>query len=192
MKYTPSTCGFYLPEIHGKNIPADAVEITDAQYAALLDGQEAGQIITAGEDGMPVLVDPAKPSIDDIRAQGVSAMANWIAQFLSQFTAGVSPAELASWSVKAERARQHLAGSPQPMIVAEATITGEDADELAAKIFAKSAAYEAIISRTTGLRRATETAIAQAETPEVVAAVLSNAQTKATEMAAKMGLPTTQ
>lgn len=38
--YSPTTKGFYTPEVHGENIPADAVEITDAEYSALLDGQE--------------------------------------------------------------------------------------------------------------------------------------------------------
>jgi hypothetical protein len=39
-------------------IPADAVEISDAEHAALLAGQSAGKCITADADGRPVLTDP--------------------------------------------------------------------------------------------------------------------------------------
>ena len=39
-------------------IPEDAVEITEAEHAALLDGQSAGKVITADANGVPVLTDP--------------------------------------------------------------------------------------------------------------------------------------
>ena len=58
MLYSKSTNGFYHPAIHGDNIPADAVEITCEQHAALLAGQSAGKIIAADADGFPVLQDP--------------------------------------------------------------------------------------------------------------------------------------
>jgi hypothetical protein len=56
--YAKSTRGFYSIEIHGDNIPSDAVEITTEEHAALLAGQSAGQIIVADADGKPVLQDP--------------------------------------------------------------------------------------------------------------------------------------
>lgn len=52
------TCGFYFQEIHGENIPSDAVEITPEQHAALLQGQSEGKVITTDENGYPVLSDP--------------------------------------------------------------------------------------------------------------------------------------
>lgn len=131
---------------------------------------------------------PPAPTIDMVRAQAVAAMEAWIAAFLSQFTAGVLAAELASWPVKAERARAHLGGAPQAMIIAEAAITGEDPDALAQKIVAKADAYEAIIARVTGLRRATEAAIGEAETAEAVAAVLTAARAQAEAMVASLGI----
>lgn len=60
MYYAESTGGFYSREIHGDNIPPDAVEITDAEHAALLAGQSTGKIITAGAGGKPVLADQPK------------------------------------------------------------------------------------------------------------------------------------
>jgi hypothetical protein len=58
MFYSATTGGFYTAEIHGDNIPADAVEITAEEHAALLDGQRQGKLITADGDGRPVLQDP--------------------------------------------------------------------------------------------------------------------------------------
>ena len=57
-KYSAATSGFYTSAIHGSNIPADAVEITDEQHAALLVGQSQGKLIVADENGYPILQDP--------------------------------------------------------------------------------------------------------------------------------------
>ena len=43
MFYSPTTGGFYTREIHGDNIPVDAVEITEAEHAALIEGQSLGR-----------------------------------------------------------------------------------------------------------------------------------------------------
>ena len=58
MFYSKSTGGFYTTEIHGDNIPPDAVEITSDAHVALLDGQSSGKIISADENGIPYLADP--------------------------------------------------------------------------------------------------------------------------------------
>lgn len=58
MFYAKSTGGFYTREIHGGNIPADAVEISNDEHAELMAGQSSGQIITADADGNPILQDP--------------------------------------------------------------------------------------------------------------------------------------
>src|SRR5690625_1589289 len=58
MFYSKTTGGFYSHEIHGDNIPGDAVEITQQQHAALLQGQSEGKVITANENGHPILIDP--------------------------------------------------------------------------------------------------------------------------------------
>ncbi len=67
-KYSASTGGFYDIAIHGNNIPADAVEITDEQYAALLEGQSQGKIISSDASGAPILADPAKATADEMWA----------------------------------------------------------------------------------------------------------------------------
>ena len=54
MFYAKSTNGFYDPAINGQ-MPSDALQITQAQHDALLLGQQAGQIIAADPNGLPVL-----------------------------------------------------------------------------------------------------------------------------------------
>jgi hypothetical protein len=63
MLYSQTTRGFYLAGRH-PNIPEDAVEITDEQHQALLDGQAAGQAIIPDSTGAPILGDHPEPEFD--------------------------------------------------------------------------------------------------------------------------------
>ena len=74
MLYSATTGGFYSAEIHGDNIPADAVEITEAEHAALIEGQSQGKIISADKNGKPVLKDPPPPAPEQIIAQYSAAI----------------------------------------------------------------------------------------------------------------------
>lgn len=64
-----STRGFYDAAIHGDNMPADVVEITDEEHVALMEGQSAGQIIAWGDDGFPLLQQPPPPTTEQLIAQ---------------------------------------------------------------------------------------------------------------------------
>ena len=66
MFYSASTCGFYSREIHGDNMPADVVEITNEEYESLLSGQSSGKLIKPDAQGRPVLQDPPVPPAADI------------------------------------------------------------------------------------------------------------------------------
>ena len=57
MLYSKSTGGFYRADIH-RSIPGDAVEITEAQWQALLTAQSQGQVISGDANGRPVATDP--------------------------------------------------------------------------------------------------------------------------------------
>ena len=74
MIYAKSTGGFYDRAIHGDTIPADAVEITEAEYAALIEGQTLGKRIVADESGRPILQDPPPPTAEQIVAQYTAAV----------------------------------------------------------------------------------------------------------------------
>ena len=58
MLYSKTTGGFYTVEIHGTDIPNDAIEVPDETYQSLLDGQGNGKQIGADEKGFPILVEP--------------------------------------------------------------------------------------------------------------------------------------
>ncbi|WP_234179214.1 tail fiber assembly protein [Sphingopyxis sp. NFH-91] len=57
--FSPSTCGFYDRRVHS-SIPADAIEVSEAERGAALDALEPGLAIVAGPDGKP-MVAPVAP-----------------------------------------------------------------------------------------------------------------------------------
>lgn len=69
MFYSKTTGGFYDTAIHGDAIPADAVEITAEQHAALLDAQASGKLIQADKSGKPVAVAPPPPTDAELAAR---------------------------------------------------------------------------------------------------------------------------
>ena len=78
MFYSPTTGGFYARDIHGDNIPADAVEITEAEHAALIEGQSLGKLIVADESGHPILQDPPPPTPEQIMARLEARVQQWL------------------------------------------------------------------------------------------------------------------
>ena len=64
MFFSAEKMGFYATEIHGAEIPSDAIEITDQLHADLLAGQAQGMVIVADESGFPVLAEqpPLSPA----------------------------------------------------------------------------------------------------------------------------------
>lgn len=66
MFYSKSTGGFYVAEVHGTDIPNDAIEITEAYHAELLNGQVLGKVISSNEEGYPVLQEPAEISEEQL------------------------------------------------------------------------------------------------------------------------------
>lgn len=68
MLYAKSTGGFYTPSIHGNNIPADAVEIAESEYRALLEGQSQGKRIVPDQHGNPILEMQPAPTIAEHKA----------------------------------------------------------------------------------------------------------------------------
>lgn len=67
MFYSHSAAGFFHPDIH-VDLPADVVEITTQEHAALLAGEAAGQRISLDAGGRPVLV--AAPPLSAEQLQG--------------------------------------------------------------------------------------------------------------------------
>ena len=78
MFYSKSTGGFYTREIHGDNIPADAVEITTEEHQALIEGQSLGKVIVADESGRPILQDPPPPTAEQIAKRLEARVQFWL------------------------------------------------------------------------------------------------------------------
>ena len=73
--YAGSTGGFYDSAIHGSGIPSDAVKISQDRYQELLNLQNSGQTIAAGEDGGPIAInEPPTAPTRCTPAQGLVAL----------------------------------------------------------------------------------------------------------------------
>ena len=110
MFYSKSKGGFYDEAIHGDNIPADAVEITKAEHAVLLEGQAQGKAIVADENGRPILVDPPAPTEEELQvvrnqeARAYLASTDWYV-IRNQETGVAIPEEIA---IKRQEAREQI------------------------------------------------------------------------------------
>jgi hypothetical protein len=61
--FSPSMCGAYRPEIHGGNMPADVVEVSESVWQSLLNELSTSpKMMSSRPDGQPVLIDP--PPLD--------------------------------------------------------------------------------------------------------------------------------
>lgn len=143
MFYSPSQNGFYLPEIHGDSIPADAVEISAERHAELIAGQTAGRRIAAGRDGAPILIDPPAPpapSAHDVRAE--------CARRLTAVVAGYTPEERETWPVQIAEARAVVAGAAEaPMLTVLAAARGLPLSAFAAAVLQVTAATTAATAK---------------------------------------------
>ena len=77
--YSAQAGGFYDSNIHGGNIPAQAVGISDTLHKELLDGQSKGKCIVPDDKGYPTLRDPLPqppdPKVTGIEIEGVMCSA---------------------------------------------------------------------------------------------------------------------
>ena len=134
--YSAQTGGFYDDAIHGADLPPDAVEIDPATHAALLDGQAAGLMIVAVNDGRPILIDRPAPTPEEALASERASMrasrfqaraALHIAGLLPQIeaaVAGADPIVQIAWADAAEWRRD------SPALTALASAVGLDDDAI--------------------------------------------------------------
>lgn len=144
MFYSQATSGFYSPAIHGAAIPPDAVEITPAEHAALLEGQSAGKRIVADESGRPVLADPPAPDLGDVKAAALATIDTAAGAARGRYITTV-PGQEATYLIKAQQARDYqaagYAGTVPALVQAEADATGETPQAACDRILAEEAAW---------------------------------------------------
>jgi hypothetical protein len=109
--FSASTGGFYCKDIHD-TIPEDAIIVDDGDYATLLEFQSLGQEIKADGKGHPLLVDPAPPSPQTLKANRVQELRRLLAstdyQCLADYQATKTPEDIASKMALRQAWREEL------------------------------------------------------------------------------------
>lgn len=65
--YSKTTQGFYSTEVNGDNMPEDVVEVPNADYTYLMQGQAEGKLIAPNSNGFPVLEDKPAPTNEELK-----------------------------------------------------------------------------------------------------------------------------
>lgn len=156
--YSQSDSGFYVDEVHGQNMPPDAVPITETEHAALLDGQSDGKLIKADAGGRPFLADPPPPTLDEARAAKLSDINEGAQMQLDEAFNSYPEAEQKSWPTQEREARAWLAdnAAPTPMLNEIATARGLTLADLCARVVVKADAFAAQSGAIFGKRQAYE------------------------------------
>lgn len=139
MYYAKSTGGFYDTAIHGDNMPADVVEITAEEHAALLAGQSAGQIITGNENGFPFLQAPPPPFLSDICLR-IDVAADAARRAVAGDPLRAVEYDRAATEAQAFKDAGYPAGAV-PRTVSAWAINGRTAQQAADSILTEAAAY---------------------------------------------------
>lgn len=78
MHFSKSTLGFYDDPKNYKNAPDDLVEISDEVYKSVCSNRPVDKILSANENGLSILIDPAPPSESDIARQQIAEIESTI------------------------------------------------------------------------------------------------------------------
>lgn len=74
MYFSASTLGFYTEDVHGRDIPADAVMIEKSKHREMMDAQSHGMRIDSDSNGFPIAViskSVPNPAISCTPSQGL-------------------------------------------------------------------------------------------------------------------------
>lgn len=75
--YSPSRNGFYAREMEPDFVaagtwPGDLIDVSDEDYASLMQAPSSGLTIVPGPDGYPTTVEAPKPSDEEIEANNIA------------------------------------------------------------------------------------------------------------------------
>lgn len=174
MYYSKSTGGFYDAAIHGDNIPGDAVLITAAQHAALLDAQSVGKRIEAAADGYPVAIDPPPLTLTELKRLKFSEIEQAAEAAIAPITSAYPIAERDTWPIQEAEAVAWTANptAATHILNAIATARGQTIADVAANVLTKAAAFKALAGATFGKRKAKRDLIDAAATAAELSAIV--------------------
>ncbi|MFV0422176.1 hypothetical protein [Oleidesulfovibrio sp.] len=166
--YSPTTNGFYHPAIHGSSIPADAVEISPADHAALMAAQAQGKIIRPDENGYPVAVippAPPAPSRAELYTAKQAEIRDGAETILTRLATEYGALERQTWDQQAAEAEALQANpdAPAPLVRAIAAARGMTVADLGTRILANRTAWVAVSGHVVGQRLAYQDALEATE-----------------------------
>lgn len=158
-------------------IPADAVEISDDQYAALLQAQQEGKAIDADDDGHPVAITPEidLSAMKISYAKAIDIMAEDVR--LKFITPGAGQAMVYQRKVQ-EAETLALDNNPYPphypLLAAEVGITGETIQEVAETVLAMRDQWLLVAAAIETARLLAKAAVKQASTAAEIEGVVNS------------------
>lgn len=112
--FSKSEGGFFNDEVHGSDIPADAVKIKDALYDLLIAAQAEGKTIISNAKGFPSVGEPEAVPVDRVE-QSVRIHRDELLKACDWTQVGDVPAAISmKWAIYRQELRDvtHQAGFP--------------------------------------------------------------------------------
>lgn len=159
MKYSPSIGGFYTPEIHGTNIPQDAVDVLSEEHAALMQAQSEGKrIVFDSALGKPVAADQPLPTAAAAITRKLASINASCESEIAAISAGYPASEVLSWPKQEAEARAWTADNQAvtPLLDSLAAARGISKAELASRVIAKADLFAQLSGAIIGKRQALE------------------------------------
>ncbi|CAG0967117.1 hypothetical protein MTYP_01054 [Methylophilaceae bacterium] len=159
MFFSKSTQGFYAQEIHGINIPQDAVEISGEEYEALMQAQSEGKrIVFDAALGKPVAADQPLQSASAAIATKLASINAACEAEIAAISAGYPASEVLSWPKQETEARAWTADNQAvtPLLDSLAAARGISKAELASRVIVKADLFAQLSGAIIGKRQALE------------------------------------
>lgn len=191
--FNPVEMAFYSDELYS-DIPSQAVQLSDEQYIALLNGQSQGKQIIADKTGFPVLVEPQPSSAHvlnhdslqweisaekqvelfiDKKNRLLATLANKADALKSGLLVGYPQTEIESFYRQEKEALAWQADNKAdtPMLKQIARVRGVPFDVLVGKVIEKASQFAVAIGVIIGQRQAFEDRLLATKTLEELAAL---------------------
>ncbi|MFV0284748.1 MAG: hypothetical protein ACK5JE_13345 [Castellaniella sp.] len=166
--YSASSRGFYSVDLHGNNIPKDAVEITEDTYASLMQGQSEGRQIVPNDKGYPVLENPPAPKLTlaEIKAVQLAQVNHDFERHAQALTAGYPEAERLTWPTQQAEALAWAADNAvaTPYLDGLAKVRGVKPEAFRKRALVQVHAFQAASQKLVGTRQRLADQISAAKT----------------------------
>lgn len=169
---------FFHPDIFGDGIPSDAVEVSDDEHELLMQAQRSrGAAIEPDHNGRPIAVDPAPPSLRQIRLALCAAID--AAADAARLAVAGDPLRAAEYQIAEAEAKAYqaggYAGECPPSVKSWAEAKNWTAKQAADNIIAEAAAWNAALYAIRDARLKAKEGVRNALTADAAAAIANAA-----------------